>query len=103
MLADIQNAVASGHYEMGPHAAIRQNERGILTDEIELAIGNDEPEILGDYPGDPRGPCCLIRGEARGGVLHAICTATDPVFIISVYWPDPAVWEQPDFRKRRSS
>lgn len=100
MLEDIQAAVSAGRYNIGPHAGLRQLERGISSLDIEIAIGNDEPEILEDYPDDPRGHSCLIRGEAGGLVVHAVCKPTDPVFIVSCYHPDPAVW-YPNYRERR--
>jgi Domain of unknown function (DUF4258) len=89
-----------GDYQETPHAAIRRYERGIRLEHVEIAIGFGGPEVIEDYPGDPRGHSCLFRGEVHGHVLHALCTLTVPVLIISCYWPDPAQWDA-GLRNRR--
>ena len=101
MLDEIQAAITAGRYSIGPHAGLRQLERGISPADIEIAVGDDEPEIIEDYPDDPRGHSCLIRGEVGGLVMHVVCKPTDPVFIISCYHPAPDIW-YPDFKERRS-
>ena len=100
MLSRIQAAFRAGQYETGPHALIRQLGWGIGEGDIIEAVGNDAPEIIEDYPGDPRGHSCLIRGEARRRVLHIVCTIDEPIFLITCYEPDPRLWD-PGFRSRR--
>ncbi len=101
MITIIREAIAAGRYSIGPHAGLRQSDRGIKTDELEAAFGNDEPEIIEDYPNDPRGHACLVRGQADSGILHLVCTEADnTLFIVTCYRPDPAIW-YPSFRKRR--
>ena len=102
MLEQIQAAISAGRYEMGPHAGLRQVEFGIYTTDFEQAMGADAPEVIEDYPEDPRGHSCLIRGITDGGdVLHAVCKPDDPVFVVTCYHPDPSKW-YPGFRRRRS-
>src|SRR5438128_9480531 len=103
MFDKIRGAISAGRYRLGPHAGLRQLERDITTGDLEEAIGADEPEIIEDYPQDPRGHCCLIRGIMSGGlVLHAVCKPSDPVFIVTCYRPDTSIW-YPDFRTRRTT
>ena len=100
MLAEIRAAVGAGRYNIGPHASIRQMEHDISTKDLETAIGNDDPEVIEDYPADPRGHACLLRGVCDSGVLHVVCKPDDPVFIVSCYRPDPTIW-YPNLRERR--
>lgn len=101
MLDEIKAAIATGRYRIGPHAGLRQVERGIMTGALEEAIGANAPEIIEDYPGDPRGHSCLIRGvTANGDVVHAVCKPNDPVFVVTCYHPDPSIW-YPEYRERR--
>ena len=102
MLEEIRVCIAGGRYLIGPHAGLRQFERGITTDDLEYAVGNDEPEVIEDYPTDSRGHSCLIRGvTTNGDVVHVVCKPDDPVFIVTCYEPDPSIW-YPDFRMRRT-
>ena len=102
LLDRISQMIRDGRYAGGFHATMRQLQRGLTSQDIEAAIGRDAPEIVEDYPEDPRGSCCLVRGELDDGrVLHVLCTPTDPVFLITCYWPDPDPWDV-TFRFRRS-
>ena len=102
-LADIQAAILAGRYFIGPHAGLRQVEHGITVAKLEEAIGRDEPEVIEDYPGDPRGRSCLVRGVTKTQeVLHAVLAITgDSLFVVTCYKPDPALW-YPSNRKRRT-
>lgn len=70
-------------------------EEGITLDEVLEAIRNSE--ILEDYPGHRRGPCCLILGWTKTlRPLHVVCTTGQPVLIIiTVYEPRPPKWVTP--------
>lgn len=49
-------------------------------------------ELLEDYPGDPRGPSCLVLSFAQQGYpIHAVCgkTPRGDMRIITVYIPMP--------------
>lgn len=101
MLVELKAAIAAGRYYLGPHAGLRQWERDLSTDKLEEAFGADAPEIVEDYPDDPRGHSVLLLGMTEEGqLLHLVCKVTDPVFAITCYEPDPDVW-YPDFKRRR--
>lgn len=59
-------------------------------------------ELIEDYPGDPRGPSCLMLGAgAEARMIHVVCSPKpDYLSIITAYLPDPAQWS-PDFRTRK--
>ena len=101
MIAELKAAIAAGRYYMGPHAGLRQYEREVSVQQLEQAFGGDEPEVIEDYPNDPRGRSVLLRGVTEdGAILHLCCTVDDPVFAITCYRPDPRIW-YPSYRKRR--
>ena len=102
MLQRIQDAVRGGDVVYGFHSKLRQVEKGITEDEIGLAIGYNAPEIIEDYPDDPRGRSCLVRGETENGVIHVLCTVETPIFIITCYRPDPNEWYN-GFRRRKTN
>jgi hypothetical protein len=59
-------------------------------------------EIIEDYPDDKYGPSCLILGFTRGGrPLHIQCSyPSRPLLkIITLYEPDPDLWD--GFRRRK--
>jgi len=101
LLDDISGAIRSGNYDSGPHIGTRAQKHRIAPEHIEYGIGNDAPEIIEPYPDDPRGPCCLIRGELLTGDVIHVCVAygelrnrpTGSVFLMTCYWPDPAQWD----------
>jgi len=101
VFATLRSCFGSGRYFIGPRVGLRQLEHNISTADLEHAFGNDAPEVIEDYPDDPRGHSCLIRGvDQAGRVLHLVCTVADPSYAITCYEPDPALW-YPSFRKRR--
>ena len=104
MIDVIKPAVAAGRYYIGPHAGLRQADRMITTDDLQEAFGSDAPEVIEDYPDDPRGHTCLVRGEtADKRILHLVCAEPDnTLFIVTCYQPDPAIW-YPQFKKRRGT
>jgi len=66
------------------------------------SVRNDKPEILENYPNDPRGACCLILSESTNGKkIHSVVTYGErPVRIITAYYPSPDIWSND--RERRS-
>ena len=61
VLRRIQAAIQRKDFVGGFHARLRQMERNITEEDIMVAIGDDRPEVIEDYPGDPLGHSCLIR------------------------------------------
>lgn len=90
-------------YTPTKHVAIRMIERNIAAFRLEDAIGDDEPEIIADYPEDSRGASCLILGYTKTGQpLHArIGYSSSVPVLISAYDPrtQPYKWSD-DFRRR---
>ncbi len=61
-----------------------------LPTSVIASIGNDDPEIIEDYPDDVRGACCLVLG-VNGDALqvHSVVSYThDPIKIVTAYHPD---------------
>jgi hypothetical protein len=78
--------------------------RGLKAEDLEAAICGDEPEIIEDYPGDERGPACLILGWADlARPLHIeVGYGEDPeavIEVITVYEPEANQWYNPRVRR----
>ena len=82
------------------HAHRQMDMRGITVGEVFEAL--EAPELVEDYPDDPRGHSCLLLGYTKSGrPLHILCAPRDEgLIIITVYEPSLIEWE-PDFRTRR--
>ena len=82
------------------HAIKRMFERGISDKEVKdvLEIG----EIIKEYPDDQPYPSCLRLAFVNNRPLHIVTadvTDEDTVIIITVYEPDPKLWDD-EFKKR---
>ncbi|MBM4121863.1 MAG: DUF4258 domain-containing protein [Nitrospira sp.] len=100
MIEEIRERVARGQFEFLQHAVDQSILRRISVREIREAISVGE--VIEMYPEDKYGPSCLIFGKTVAGrPIHVQCSdATRPVVkIITMYEPDPALWE--NFRMRR--
>ncbi len=101
MLADIQDKILRGQYELSKHAVDQSIVRDISTSEIEEAASN-RSQIIEDYPDDKYGPTCLILGFTNSGrPLHLQCSypSRPLIKVVTLYEPDKALWV--DFRTRR--
>ena len=101
-LAKIKDKVLRRQYELSKHAVDQSILRNIEIKELEQAIKN-QSEIIEDYPDDKYGPSCLIFGRTqKRRPLHILCSYPDRdlVKIITLYEPDPNLWE--DFKNRKS-
>lgn len=95
---------AQGEYNITNHGYQAMGNDSVTIQVLEDALGRDAPELIEDYPGDERGPCCLILAWSQGGApLHAVVGYNgDQHELITVYSPpDPTLWE-PDLRTRRN-
>jgi len=62
------------------HAHRQMDMRGITVREVFEAL--EAPELVEDYPDDPRGHNCLLLGRTRSGrPLHMICAPRNEGFI----------------------
>lgn len=86
-----------------PHALrqMARPDRMITTEEGRTVI--DHGELVEDYPEDPRGHGCLLRGFGEGGrPIHVVCAPKEEFLaIITAYLPDPGEWAG-GFRERRA-
>lgn len=82
---------------------MRDEELGPISDAevYELVF---EGEIIEQYPGDKPYPSCLVYGiTIVRRPLHIVCAydaESDRATIVTVYQPDPEMWE--DFRRRKA-
>ncbi len=63
----------------------------------------DQGETIERYPHDLPYPRRLLLGSVRGRALHVVIaddTDGDETIVVTVYEPDPALW-QSGFRRRR--
>lgn len=69
--------------------------------EIEEALLHNDPEMIEDYPDDPRGHSFLLLGfSGEGKPIHALCSIHEgTLVIITIYRPDPNLWV--DWKIRR--
>ncbi len=100
MIDEIRKKIAQRQFEFTQHAVDQSIIRRITVQELREAISVGE--VIEVYSEDKYGPSCLIFGQtAAGRPLHVQCS--DPtrltVKIITIYEPDPALWE--DFKIRR--
>lgn len=104
---EIRRLVVSGDYEFSIHAQQERLEDDLDITEIEAAILAGE--IIEDYPADPRGPSCLISGQAGNRPLHVVvgwARTRDEGYrmlrVITVYIPQAPKWSDPRTRGGKS-
>jgi hypothetical protein len=102
-LAAVVAAIGSGLVRVSSHALAEAEADGLMLSEIEAATCAGE--CIEDYPGDPRGPSCLVLGHRLdGSSVHAIWGFDEPTrqaILITVYLPDVQRWTD-GFRRRRA-
>jgi len=84
------------------HAVQRMYQRQITPQDIRAVIEQDT--VIEEYPEDTPYPSCLMLGHVRGRPLHVVIAkdmAHQQAVIVTVYEPDPLLWE-PDFRRRKT-
>ncbi len=84
------------------HAIQRMFERKI--DEKEIISVIRQGEVVENYPDDNPYPSSLILGEVDDKPLHVVAAFdndTGKCYIITVYNPNPELWES-DFKKRKA-
>lgn len=84
------------------HALQRMFERGIDAKDVRQVV--EHGEVIKGYPDDKPYPSRLILGWKKGKPLHVVAadhTVAAETIIITVYQPDPALWNA-DFRSKKS-
>jgi hypothetical protein len=99
-LAGIRDQAAAGNVHVTRHALGEMTSRGISLEELREILTTGE--ILENYPGHQRGPCCLVKGTSGAGRhLHVVCTTSLPtLIIITAYEPQMPKWKTPRERNR---
>ena len=102
MIDLIRAKVKSGHFEFSEHAVDQAIVRRITVPEVREAIASSE--LIEDYPDDKYGPSCLLLGiTGSGRPLHIHCSypSRPLVKIVTVYEPDPGLWDGLRVRRGR--
>lgn len=82
------------------HAVRRMAERGIREEDVARIIV-DGKEIE-SYPEDEPYPSRLLLGWVEGRPIHVVMAQADrEIIVITVYEPDPALWEAGFERRTR--
>jgi hypothetical protein len=72
--------------------------------ESAIRKGIETGEVIATFPKDQPYPSRLLLGWSEGLPLHVLIAENSidrEMIVITVYQPDPDLWE-PDFRKRRT-
>ncbi|MBI4245626.1 MAG: DUF4258 domain-containing protein [Candidatus Rokubacteria bacterium] len=101
----IREAFCRGTYLFTVTGYPKMLKLGLKAADLEEAICQDAPEIIEDYPDDPRGPACLVLGWADlARPLHIVVGYGDlpnvPIEAVTVYEPDPRQWYDHRVRRR---
>ena len=85
-----------------PHALQQMSKPSRMISALDIRHAISEGKVIEDYPDDPRGHSCLLRGvDISGRIIHVVCAPKDGFLaIITAYVPDPTQWDD-DFRERR--
>jgi hypothetical protein len=101
LLNEIQAKILRREYEFSRHAVDQSIIRDISVAEVEEAM-TTRAEVIEVYRENKYGPSCLILGFTKDGrAIHLQCSypSRPIVKIITLYEPDPDLWE--DFRTRK--
>ena len=88
--------------EISRHALTKALDRGIdLADAIRVVKTG---EVITKYLDTKPHPCYLLVGYVYGKPLHVVVArdeATNECWLVTVYAPDPKIWED-DFKTRKN-
>ena len=99
----ISKCFRTGRYSITKHGYQELDADSITIEKLEVAIGNDSPEIIEDYPNDPRGASCLVLGWFEPDLPIHVCVgiSEQEPELITAYRPSSIKFHAPDFRRRR--
>jgi hypothetical protein len=100
LLQQIQLEIQDSGLDLTLHAQIQITSRRIAVSEIKEALYSPEVEVIEDYPGDPRGPSCLVYGRTSKKTLHVHVSHPPGIVVITAYEPNLAKWEM-DLKTRK--
>lgn len=83
------------------HAFERMFQRGI--EPLAVARIVAEAETVIEYPDDKPYPSALLLGFHGEQAIHAVVarSAQGECHLVTIYWPDPAIWDE-TFKRRRT-
>ena len=84
------------------HAFERMFQRGINPDVARQIVTNGK--VIADYPDDQPYPSTLLLGYFGVQPVHAVVAhepETGACHLVTIYWPDPAIWDE-TFKRRRA-
>ena len=101
-LNDIKTAINDNRVYVTNHAAIEMRNDGLKL--AEIFFGADNGEIIKQYEDDKPFPSCLMLGYTEDEqVFHSVWAfdrIKKGVVLITVYKPDPEIWES-DFKTKK--
>lgn len=99
----IKQNISNGDYELSLHADEERFAEGLTIEHVEVALRS--PELLEDYPDDPRGESCLVLGYSNQQPVHVVCgmTRQKKLLIITVYLPRLPKWKDERTRSREEN
>ena len=86
------------------HAVQRMFKRRIGADEVRTVV--EAGEVIVSYPDDTPYPSRLILGRSGSRPLHVVVAdnmVDNELIVITVYEPDPTLWDETFRRKRKPS
>lgn len=94
IILEVKDLLTKKNYRLTLHAESERDADRISIIEIEEALLHNDPEMIEDYPNDPRGHSFLLLGfTAEGKPIHALCAIHENMLvIITIYRPDPNLW-----------
>ncbi len=84
------------------HAIQRMFQRGVTVDDVREVLATGE--TIENYPDDTPYPSRLVLGQVESRPLHVVFAenkAMREIIVVTVYEPDPDLWDS-DFRRRRA-
>ncbi len=101
LIQKVKELLRDKNYRLTLHAEGERDADRISLVEIEEALLHNDPEMIEDYPDDPRGHSFLLLGfSGEGKPIHALCSIHEgTLVIITIYRPDPNLWV--DWKIRR--
>lgn len=99
----ISECFKKGNYYITKHGYEELDNDSITIENLENAIGHDNPKIIEDYPNDPRGASCLIIGDVDSEIKIHVCIGISSQIpeVITAYIPSPERFHAPEFELRR--
>ncbi|MEW5827450.1 MAG: DUF4258 domain-containing protein [Chloroflexota bacterium] len=102
-IENVAECFRNGKYTITVHGYEELDKDSITVNILETAIGYDSPEIIEDYPTDPRGASCLVLGWPEPDIpIHVVVgISNENPEVITAYRPSSSKFYPPEFRQRK--